>query len=344
MTIKVLLVDDSALALAILKRVLATAPDIEVAGTAKDGREALDLIPRLNPAVVCTDLHMPGMDGLELTRQIMDRFPRPVLVVSVSVENNSQNVFKLLEAGALDVFSKPVTGSEEEYLKSSQELVEKIRVLSGVHVFRRRSAVSAKADSENGVSAALRIVAFGASTGGPMALETVFSKLPAGFPVPILCVQHISSGFLAGLVEWLSRHCPLQVKVFEPDEFPLPGRVYFAAEGGHMEVDGQGRLVLSRVLPENGHRPSISATFRSVARYYGKSAAGVLLTGMGDDGADGLKAIADVDGVTIAQNEETSVVFGMSRQAIQLGAAKYVLPLDKIADTLIDLLSRGTVK
>jgi len=346
--VSVLLVDDSLIALTILSRMLSTSPDIQVVGKARSGREALELIPRLQPAVVCTDLHMPDMDGLELTKEIMARFPRPILVVSAAVHpEDIHNVFSLLEAGAIDVLPKPRGGLAADEQRVSQELVSKIKIISGVVALTRRqkwglspSQLQASPSSPP-VPPRPRIVAIGASTGGPQALRTILAQLPADFPAPVLCVQHISEGFLAGLVEWLATQCALSVKIAQSGEQPLPGTIYFPQEGTHLEIDKTGRLVCSDKAPVDGHRPSVTATFKSVAEYCGDAAIGVLLTGMGSDGAQGMQEIFEAGGITIAQNEETSVVFGMPMQAIARGAVKYVLPVHKIAFMLPELLVAG---
>lgn len=343
--IKVLLVDDSPVALTVLKRMLSSSPDIKVAGTAANGKEALDLIPSLLPDVICTDLHMPVMDGLEFTKEVMSRFPKPILVVSVSVREGSLNVFKLLEAGAVDVFTKPRGGLNEESRMQASELISKIRILSGVHVFRRPTltpplSLKKMAKGERVVAEApVRIVVIGASTGGPQALEAILSRLPAEFPLPIICVQHISDGFLHGLVNWLATMCRMKVRIARPGEFPFPGTIYFPGEGTHLKIDIGGKFVSSTEPPLDGHRPSISVTMRSVAHYYGSAAAGVLLTGMGRDGADGMRIIAQAGGVTIVQDEASSVVYGMPKQAIELGAASCIVPLDEIADTLMSVVN-----
>jgi len=343
--IRVLLVDDSPVALTILQRLLSTAPEIEVVGTARHGREALALIPQLQPAVICTDLHMPVMDGLALTREVMLRYPRPILVVSVSVQqDNAQNIFRLLDAGAIDVCPKPRSGLASDYEPVRQELIDKIKILAGVVVFRKhRSASPTPAAPNNGPPplvrpAAVRIVAIGASTGGPQALQTILTALPPDFPVPILCVQHISDGFLQGLVDWLAAQCRLKVQIAPPGELPVPGTIYFPQEHTHLEIDAQGRLRCSLAPPLAGHRPAVTVTFQSIARHYGSAAVGVLLTGMGRDGAEGMQAIAQTAGITIAQDEESCAVFGMPQQAIALGAAQYVLPVHDIARTLNQLL------
>jgi two-component system, chemotaxis family, protein-glutamate methylesterase/glutaminase len=346
--VSVLLVDDSLIALTILSRMLSTSPDIQVVGKARSGREALELIPRLQPAVICTDLHMPDMDGLELTKEIMAHFPRPILVVSAAVHpEDIHNVFSLLEAGAVDVLPKPRGGLAADEQRVTQELVSKIKIISGVVALTRRlKPLPGLAKSEAGPLSAPeqlrpRIIAIGASTGGPQALRTILAPLPLDFPAPILCVQHISDGFLEGLVEWLANQCAMPVKIAQSGEQPRPGTIYFPQEGTHLEIDKSGRLVCSHKAPVDGHRPSVTATFESVAEYCGDAAIGILLTGMGSDGAHGMQEIFEAGGITIAQNEETSVVFGMPMQAIARGAVKYVLPVHKIAFMLPELLVAG---
>lgn len=341
--IRVLLVDDSIIALTIIKRMLASSPDIEVAGTASNGKEALELIPQLKPDVICTDLHMPVMDGFKLTKQVMRMYPMPILVVSVSVREGSANVFKLLEAGAVEVMLKPKGGLESESEKTKMELVSKIRILSGVRVFRR---VGEKGRSSEQVDSALRVphsafrvVVIGASTGGPQALHEILRALPHDFPLPVVCIQHISEGFLKGLVEWLAEQCRIKVMIAGHGEAPLPGAVYFPREGTHLKIDQNGRFVCSTEPPVYGHRPSITATMRSLVQYYGSAVIGALLTGMGSDGAEGMLAIQQAGGITIAQDEESCIVFGMPKQAIELGAAKYVMPLEDIGRTIME---RGT--
>ncbi|MFQ5398224.1 MAG: chemotaxis-specific protein-glutamate methyltransferase CheB [Anaerolineae bacterium] len=339
--IRVLLVDDSVLALAILKRILATSDDIEVVGTARNGQEALELIPRTHPDVICTDYHMPVMNGLEFIQEVMARFPCPILVVSVSVQaqGDEQTIFNLLAAGAIDVFPKPQGGLAADYEQVASTLIQKIRVLSGVVAFtRHRSRTTAPLKPPALPGQQLnnsRIVAIGASTGGPQVLHTILSQLPPFFPVPVLCVQHISQGFLSGLVDWLDSNCMMPVKIAQPGEIPHAGTIYFPQEKQHLVIDNLGRLQLSDEPAMDGHRPSVTVLFESVASYYGTSAVGVLLTGMGRDGAAGLHAIAQAGGVTIAQDEASCAVFGMPKQAIELGAAGHVLPPEQIAHMML---------
>ena len=237
---KVLLVEDSPVALQILERLLASSPEVKVVGTARDGKEALELIPKLQPDVICTDLHMKEMDGLEFTKQVMAKYPRPILVISVSVQtDDTHNIFQLLEAGAVDVFPKPSTGLAADYDRAKRELINKIKILSGVTVFTMRprhgglrsevlppypfypegtpcpprNTPPSTAGRILNITAPIRVVTIGASTGGPQALSTILGQLPVNFPVPVICIQHISEGFLQGLLDWLASKCRLQVKI-----------------------------------------------------------------------------------------------------------------------------------
>ncbi|MBD1916168.1 MULTISPECIES: chemotaxis-specific protein-glutamate methyltransferase CheB [Cyanophyceae] len=340
--IRLLLVEDSPVALVLLQRILREAPDMEVVGVARNGQEALDMMATVKPSLICTDLHMPKMNGLELTEEVMARCPCPILVISASVQKeDTQTVFRILEAGALDIFPKPRTGLASEYEKTKAELLAKIRVLAGVSVFthRRRSPVPMAPPVPTLSTASSdrrpRLVALGASTGGPQALLAVMQQLPKTFPAPIVCVQHISNGFLQGLVDWLDSSCALRVTIATPGTVPQPGVVYFPSERHHLEIDAGGRIQLSQGEPVAGHCPSVTVMFRSVAAYYRRSAVGVLLTGMGRDGADGLQTLSQAGGITIAQDEASCVVFGMPKEAIALGAAQQVLPLSAIAPFLL---------
>ncbi|MGD1804534.1 chemotaxis-specific protein-glutamate methyltransferase CheB [Dapis sp. BLCC M126] len=369
--IKVLVVDDSPIALIVLKRIFATSPEIEVVGTAKNGLEALKLIPQVQPDVICTDLHMASMNGLEFTREVMHKYARPILVISSSVqEHDTQNVFQLLEAGAVDVFPKPQTGFTSDYDAIKQELINKIKILSGVKVFTRHyhhiNTVNreyrqqlfvrniqhklAKSPSVSApqtipkyprLSKIIKILAIGASTGGPQALKTILNNLPSTFPIPIICVQHISNGFLNGLVNWLANECKLPIKIAISGELPEAGAIYFPPEDHHLELDNRGKFFCSKTPAIGGHRPSITVTFNSVANFYGSSATGVLLTGMGRDGADGMQAIAQAGGLTIAQDEASSIIFGMPKEAIALGAAQYILSINDISHKLLNYIGKS---
>ncbi len=360
--IRVFLVEDSPVVLTILKRILATSPEVEVVGTAANGVAALEQIPIVQPQVICTDLYMPQMDGLKLTRRLMAEYPRPILVISASVhaDEDARNVFELLQAGALDVFLKPNINSLSDYESIKQELTNRIKVLAGVKVFTRhgsrpkpetskthsgsshqanvcntKRSINVQFSRFSSLHSIPKVVAIGASTGGPQALHTILKYLPATFPVPILCTQHISEGFLQGLVDWLAAECSLQVVIAKSGEFPKPGTVYFAPEGKHLQLNPQGQFITVSTPPVSGHRPSVTVLFQAVAAYYGRASVGILLTGMGRDGADGLQAIAQAGGTTIAQDEQTCTVFGMPKEAILLGVAQQILPIHKIAPILL---------
>ncbi|MEO5330840.1 MAG: chemotaxis-specific protein-glutamate methyltransferase CheB [Magnetococcus sp. YQC-5] len=340
--ISVLLVDDSAIAILVLQKMLLPFTDIEVVGTANNGEDALALIPKLQPRVICTDLHMPKMDGLQFIKEVMKRHPLPILVISVSVHQSKDdhNIFELLDAGAIDVFPKPRGGLDSFNKELTVELASKIRVLSGVIPIRRhnrgKSSVSVAPPVDPRPSRTYpKIVVMGASTGGPQALMTILSELPKHFPVPVLCVQHISAGFLDEMVSWLGGTTSLTVRVAKPGETLQAGFVYFPEEGSHLVFNTQGRVGAQANTAEELHCPSIDIAFSSVAACFQEAVVGVLLTGMGRDGAQGLRAILDAGGTTIAQDEASSVVFGMPQQAIALGGAKEILPLSDIASALM---------
>lgn len=358
--IRVFLVEDSPIAMTILKRIFEGTPEVQVVGTATNGLEALEAIPSLQPDLICTDFHMPKMGGVELTRRLMEVYPRPILVISASVqEEDRDNVFRVLEAGALDVFPKPRTGLSSEYEKNKADLIHKVKLLAGIKVFTQHrstapaSTTTASPAAKPAASAtpalshlaapsllpldirAPRILAIGASTGGPQALKVLLSGLPSTFPVPVVCVQHISEGFLGGLVSWLGQSCALQIQEAQAGARPQAGFVYFAPDHCHLTIDGRGCFQLLKQPPVMGHRPSVTTLFNSVAAYYRRSAIGVLLTGMGSDGAVGLQAMVQAGAHTIAQDEASCVVFGMPKEAIALGAAKQVLPIEAIAPTLL---------
>ncbi|MBF0317939.1 MAG: chemotaxis-specific protein-glutamate methyltransferase CheB [Nitrospirae bacterium] len=341
--VRVLLIDDSQIALAVLKRMLAYDPEIEVVGGFTNAVEALRMIPVLSPDVICTDLHMPGMDGLVFTRTVMERFPLPILVVSVSVQaHHTHTIFELLDNGAIDVFPKPKGILDGDFEKHARELTSKVKILSGVVAFtrhRKRPQPDSKAGKLSGVTPVdnphhIRMVAIGASTGGPQVLHAIFKNLPANFPAPIVCVQHISEGFLDGFIEWLAQECKLKIVKAPHGQPPVPGYIYFPQEGAQLEVDSMGRFNCNNRANYDGHCPSVTLTFRTVAHYYGKTSVGIILTGMGRDGADGILDISRVGGITIAQDEDSCVVFGMPRQAIELGAIRCILSVDEIAYVL----------
>ncbi|MBF0282628.1 MAG: chemotaxis-specific protein-glutamate methyltransferase CheB [Zetaproteobacteria bacterium] len=344
--VRVILVDDSLVALAMFKKILADAPSIEVVGVASNGQDGLLLVERFHPQVICTDYHMPIMDGLEFTRQVMARFPTPILALSISFQpDQTHKIFKMLEAGAVDVMAKPLAGINKFGCDESKELVRKIMILAGVHVIPLRKfthisppVVEALRQEPTIYPYSTSIIAMGASTGGPQAIFEILKKIPADFPVPIVCVQHISEGFIDGMIAWLNHLCSVCVCAAKEGETPQAGHVYFPRDGQHLTLDRKGAFAYENLPPVSGHKPSISVTFSSLRDYYHQGVTGVLLTGMGRDGVDGLRDIFAAGGMTIAQNQMSSVVFGMPKVAIEEGVVRLVLSIETIGERLIALV------
>jgi two-component system, chemotaxis family, protein-glutamate methylesterase/glutaminase len=346
--IRVLVVEDSPTVREFLLQILCSDADIEIAGTAETGEEALDVVARARPDVITMDLHMPRMNGFDATRRIMESHPTPIVIVSGTVDiTETAQAFRAIEAGALAVLQRPQGTGHPEYEKTAAELVRTVKLMSEVKVVRRwpRSRplavppdVSACTEFRREVAPTqISLVAIGASTGGPPVLQTILAALPGDFSLPVLIVQHIAPGFVQGFADWLAQSSSLPVQIPVQGQPVLPGHVYIAPDGYHMAVGPQGQIHLNTDGPENGLRPSVSHLFRSVARSYGARSVGVLLTGMGKDGAWELKLMKEQGAVTVVQDKETSVVHGMPGEAIKVGGATYVLPPEKIGMALTSL-------
>jgi two-component system chemotaxis response regulator CheB len=292
------------------------------------------------------DIVMPNMDGYEATRIIMETTPLPIVIVSASWDPGEvKKTFLAMEAGALATIAKPVSVTHPDYKKLAKGLIQTVKLMSEVKVIKRRPQERKRpvlsAESTAGmitpVTVDLKAVAIGASTGGPTVIQSILSGLPKDFPAPLLIVQHIAAGFIQGFADWLAGSSGLPVKIAAHGEYIMPGCAYLAPDDFHMGIGIGPRLVLSNHAPENGLRPSVAHLFRSVAQVLGPAAVGVLLTGMGKDGAQELKAMQDKGAVTIAQDETSCVVNGMPGEAVKLKAATYVLSPGGIAQFLAAL-------
>jgi two-component system chemotaxis response regulator CheB len=349
--INVLVVEDSKVVRDYLVYVLESDPAIRVMGTADSGEAALAYLDTHRPDAVLMDIHMPGIDGFETTRRIMSSNPLPIVVCTASVHfDQVHTAMRALEAGALAVMKKPRGLDDADAEVEAAALICTLKTMAEVKVVRRWNRPAADArhaapaiavpkvgDAFGGDAA---MVAIGASTGGPPVILQILSGLSRAFPAPILVVQHIAAGFTVGFAEWLAAASGLPVHVAQGGETPLPGHVYVAPDDQHLRVGLRGELQTTRDEPNNGLRPSVGVLFRSVAERFGRRAIGVLLTGMGRDGADELKLMADRGALTVAQDEESCVVFGMPGEAIKLGAARFVLPPHKMAEILITVVQR----
>lgn len=353
MSIRVLVVEDSAVMSEFLSNILNSDPALRVIGRARDGMEALQAVRSLKPDVVTMDITMPVMDGYEATRRIMETDPVPIVVVSVSVHPKElATTFRALEAGALAAVQKPAGIGHPDHEEMSKALVQTVKLMSEVKVVRRWPVSRKKVPGLSGIPSIdrycpgakdIEIIAMGASTGGPAVLQTILSGLPENLAVPVLIVQHISPGFIHGFAESLANSCKLSVSVPSNGEALHPGHIYLAPDSVHMGIGAGRRILLAPDSPENGVRPSISYLFRSVANVFGAKVAGVLLTGMGKDGAEGLKCMREKGAVTIAQDEPSSVVFGMPAEAIRLEAATHIFSPDQIGSFLAELTRAGRV-
>jgi len=343
--IRVLVADDS---LTVRKRLVAALSldaDCEVIGEAADGRAAIDLCARLRPSVVTLDMMMPGVDGLAATEQIMAYCPTPILIVSGAIRGEAKLAFVALSAGAVDVLDQPGDDEPiEEYLRrfvAAVKLVSRIKVIT--HLRGRLHGGEARCpwplNVGRGSASPYRLVAVGASTGGPSALAATLGALPATFPLPVLLVLHLSPAFGASFVEWIGAQIALPIALAADGErLPPPGaaRVFMAPPERHL-VLRDGRLRLTADAERHSCRPSVDVLFASVAAELGPSAIGCLLTGMGRDGAQGLLAMKQAGAMTLAQDEATSIVFGMPKEAARLDAARRILPLAAIGPTIAKL-------
>lgn len=345
--IRVMIVEDSATIRQLLIHLINADPRLDVVASAGSAEEALNILTQVRPDVITMDIRLPGMNGFEATALIMARQPTPVVVVSASVQAEDLNItMNALHAGALSVIEKPVGLDHADYSALSKKLRDQLVSMSQVRVVRQRvwrpmtfprskgqPMVPPPLERAASFESSVKVIALVASTGGPAALVQVLAGLPADFAVPILVVQHMAPSFIDGFISWLDRSVPLKVVPARNGTVPQRGHVYVAPSEFHMEM-GPLTLRLSHAPPMHNQRPSGSVLFSSLARALGPEAIGVLLTGMGEDGADGLLEMKQAGAYTISEDQSTAVVFGMPAAAIALGAATVILPLPAVAARL----------
>jgi two-component system chemotaxis response regulator CheB len=337
--VRVLIVDDSAVIRQLLSTLLSADPEIEVVGTASDPYIARDRIKALNPDVVTLDVEMPHMDGVTFLRKIMTLRPMPVIMVSTLTQAGAEITLEALEIGAVDFIAKPTTDVANAMIDLAAELQAKVKSAAHAHVGARRLPTPARgARRERSVGSTEKIVAIGASTGGVEALKVVLMDLPAVCP-PVLITQHMPPRFTAAFAERLNKECPMTVSEAMHDEVVEPNHVYIAPGSHHLElvrISGRYRCRLSDGPTVSGHRPSVDVLFRSVASIAGQAAVGVILTGMGKDGAEGLLELRKAGAMTLGQDEASSLIYGMPRAAFEHGAVMRQCSLTHIADAILD--------
>ena len=340
--IRVLVVEDSLVAREFLVHTLNSDPDIEVAGTASDGLEGIQAAAALKPDVITMDINMPRVDGMEATRRIMETAPTRIIIVTGNeITAEVRATFTSLELGALAIVKRPEAASAGA--ASRAELIQMVKIMSEVKVVRRWARRPPRpiepASGAEAVAAsdalkrmgAVHAIAIGASTGGPNALKAILEGLRKDIGVPILVVQHIAQGFVEGFAHWVGEASGFETRVAQDGEPLRPGVVYIAPDKTHLGVSSERKIALASGGGRPGLCPSATHLFRSVAEVFGSRAAGVILTGMGRDGSDGLLEMKRRGALTLAQDKESSVIWGMPKEAIEAGAIDLVLPLEKIS-------------
>lgn len=335
MSIRVLIADDNPPARDLLAQIFTDAPGITLIGTATNGSQAVQMVAKHNPTVLVLDARIPHMDILETIRDIMDKHPIPIVVVDATASAESTVAEEAVKLGALAVLQKPISKTAPDYRASVTELVSTVRAMSGVRVIRHSRVSNASATwSASDTRGEPEIVSIVASTGGPQTLAEIIKSLPTTFNLPIVIVQHITPEFLVSFVDWLNTISPLPVHLAKSGEIPLPGNIYLAPGNAHLKLSCNRSFQISRTPRNLPHMPSGDILLESVAQYYGPRALGMVLTGMGSDGALGLRAMYDAGAMTIAQERESCVIFGMPQEAISIGGARQTLTPVEISKLL----------
>lgn len=341
-SVNVMIIEDSPVVQHLLARSIETDKEIKVISVVDSAEKGIEALSHLNPDVLIVDIFLPKMNGYEFTKHVMATHPIPIIIVSgLFSPNDSDKMFKAFEAGALIILPKPIGPNDTNYNAKVQELNRYIKLVSSIKLVTRRLKPEGKDGDEarlmKHIGRKFNVVGIGSSLGGPMALRTIISALPENFPLPILAVQHISPGFLEGMIMWLQKTSKLRIKVGEEGELIKPGCIYFAPDHAHMLVAKGGVINLVRENKKDVLQPSVSKLFKSIADVYGNSSIAIVLTGMGKDGSQEMVLLKQKGAVTIAQNEGTSIVFGMPGEAIKLGGVEMVLPVEEISENLLNL-------
>ena len=341
--VSVLVADDSLICRQLICEALGQDPDLQVVATCADGKEALARVKELRPNVVTMDVDMPVMDGLTAVEHIMAECPTPILVLTADPRQQAPELTcRALELGALGLRVKPSIddGLEAWNLAKELKLLSSVRVIRHLRQSKRLTPVPVRNDLPSLLPPSMGLVAVAASTGGPQVLHRMLAELPADFPAPIVIVQHINAAFAESLSGWLANSCRLKVRLAQDGELLMPGHVLIAPPGMHMVIPFRGRVALKPGVERDGHMPSGTVLLESAAKAYGRRALGLILTGMGEDGAAGMLAIKQAGGLTLAQNEESCVVFGMPGAAVERNAVDHLVHGDEVAAALVRL-SRG---
>ncbi|MBI4743885.1 MAG: chemotaxis-specific protein-glutamate methyltransferase CheB [Actinobacteria bacterium] len=353
--IKVLVVDDSVLAREIITRILESDPRIKVTGIAGNGKEAVELTEKLRPDLITMDIRMPVMDGLEAIKIIMANNPTPIIVITgIDLRGGTKIIFEAISSGALEVMQKPSAKEWFETPNTAKTFIDKVKVLSGIKTTIPLTEKTDKVIQTQQLQTFVlpdrkikkpvdRLIAIAASTGGPNALLHILKNFPPTLSAGVVVVQHIASGFVAGFVEWLRGECLIEIREAKEGDKLAPGVVLISPDSFNIRITGEFKVTLDSPECNSKIIPSADVLFSSVAEVFKSNAIGVILTGMGSDGSKGIKMIKDFGGKTIAQDEESCVIFGMPKVAIEKGAIDEVLPLDTIAFEVMKLLKEKIV-
>jgi two-component system chemotaxis response regulator CheB len=342
--IRVLVVEDSRAQRELLVAILRSSGQFTVVGTASTGKEAVEMTARLRPDIVAMDIHLPVFDGYEATRQIMQRYPTPIVMISNEVGDAVRRSLEAQTVGALAVLRKPGGVNHADYERDRTTLLQTLRLMADVPVVTRHAPRTSRARGtgilQDKKPQLPRLLAIASSTGGPAAVQQVLTGLGTGFTLPVLLSQHISRGFVSALADWLNNTTPFTVKIAHSGEYMLPGHVYVPPDDQHILVREQGFVTLRGIAEGDRYCPSGDHLFEGVAKVYGAHAIGVILTGMGSDGAQGLKTLHSKGALTFAQDEASCVVYGMPQAAVALEAVTHVESLTNMAGAILHHMRR----